>query len=69
MLNLIWSILSIFIIILILLKVPNNTGLGSMINKTNFLGSPNSTEKVLSTVIWVFIAIYLLLAIKFNLTN
>ncbi len=67
MFKLFWFLTSILAIILILLKVPNNTGLESIANKADFLGSPSSAEKILTYSIWTCTISYILLAIKFNL--
>ena len=67
MLKLLWLSISVLTTILILLKVPNNTGLESIANKSNFLGSPSSAEKILSYTTWFGIGSYIILAIKFNL--
>ena len=68
MLKLIWLSVSLLIILLILLQVPNNTGLESIASKTNFLGSPSSAEKFLTYFTWICISAYIVLAIKFNLS-
>jgi protein translocase SecG subunit len=62
-------LLSIFIIVLVLLKVPNNSGLESMVMKPDFLGSPSSTEKNLTLTLGICIFIYLILAIQLNIQN
>ena len=67
MLNIIWLFCCIFLIILILARIPNNTGLGSISIKNNFLGSPSSVDKFLNKLTWGLIIIYFLLASKFNL--
>ena len=49
MLNFIWVLLSSFLIILILIRIPSNDGgLASFATKSNLLGSPNSAEKLLN---------------------
>jgi protein translocase SecG subunit len=66
MLKFIWLILNIFLILLILIRIPNNGGLATFATKTNLLGSPNSAEKFLNNLTWLLIMGYFLLAIKFN---
>jgi hypothetical protein len=68
MLKLLWLSISTLTTILILIKVPNNTGLESIANKSNFLGSPSSAEKILTYATWFGIISYILFAIKFNLS-
>ena len=67
MLKIVWLSLSILMVLLVLLKVPNNTGLESIANKASFLGSPSSTEKLITTSTWVLLFVYISLSIKFNL--
>ena len=69
MFKIIWFFTSILGIILILLKVPNNTGLESIASKNNFLGSPSSTEKFITYATWLCTVCYLGFAIQFNLVN
>jgi|TARA_B110001450_G_scaffold252633_1_gene274745 protein translocase SecG subunit len=69
MFKIFWFFISIVGIILILLKVPNNTGLESIATKNNFLGSPSSTEKFITYATWFCILCYMGFAIQFNLVN
>jgi len=69
MLKTIWLLASILVSFLILIRVPNNTGLESITSKTNLLGSTSSAEKILNRTTWVLICTYLLLASKFNLSD
>jgi len=62
-----WLIVNIFLILLILIRIPNNAGLTSFATKSNLLGSPNSAERFLNNLTWFFIMCYFILAIKFNL--
>jgi protein translocase SecG subunit len=66
MLKFIWLIINVLLILLILIRIPNNAGLTSFATKSNFLGSPTSVEKFLNNFIWFFILCYFLLAIKLN---
>ena len=67
MLKIIWFVLSIVLILLILLRIPNNSGITSFATKSNLLGSPSSAERFLNNLTWAFIISYFLLAIKFNI--
>ena len=69
MLKLIWLITNVLLILLILIRIPNNNGLTSFITKSDFFGSPTSTEKFLNGFTWFLILCYLLLAIKFNFST
>ena len=69
MLNLIWILLSIFLIVIIFLRAPQNSGLASFATKSNLLGSPSSAERSLNNLTLVAIAGYLLIAIKLNFNN
>ena len=67
MLKVIWLILSFILILLILLRIPNNGGINSFATKSNLLGSPNSAERFLNNLTWTFIISYFLLAINLNI--
>ena len=69
MLNLLWIILSIFLIVIIFLRAPQNNGLVSFATKSNLLGSPSSAEKFLNNLTWLLIIIYFILAVKFNFSG
>jgi len=69
MLNLLWIILSIFLIGIIFLRAPQNSGLASFATKSNLLGSPSSAERSLNNLTLVAIAVYLLVAIELNFNN
>ena len=69
MLNLLWIILSIFLIVIIFLRAPQNSGLASFATKSNLLGSPSSAERSLNNLTLVAIAIYLVIAIQLNFNN
>ena len=66
MIKIVWLLISILLLALILVRIPNNAGLTSFTIKNNFLGSVNSTEKFLDNFTWFLIVCYFLLAIKFN---
>ena len=66
MLNLFWILLSIFLIVIIFLRAPQNSGLASFATKSNLLGSPSSAERTLNNLTILSIAVYLLLAIVLN---
>ena len=66
MLNIIWVLLSIFLILIIFFRAPQNGGLASFATKTNLLGSPSSAERTLNNLTIIAIIFYLLIAIKLN---
>lgn len=60
-------ILSIFLIIVIFLKIPkDNVGLASFATKNEMFGSPSSAERFLNFLITISIIIYILIAIQLN---
>lgn len=67
MLKFIWLIIDILLIIIIFIRIPNNSGLSSFTIKSNLLGSPNSAEKTLNKITWSLIISYFILAVRFNL--
>ena len=69
MLKLIWLIINILLILLILVRIPNNAGLTSFATKSELLGSPTSTERFLNSFTWFLILFYFLLAIKLNFST
>ena len=66
MLNVVWILLSIFLIVIIFLRAPQNSGLASFATKSNLLGSPSSAERTLNNVTIISIIFYLLIAIQLN---
>jgi len=69
MLKVLWLILNLFLILIIFVRVPNNSGLSSFDTKNNILGSANSAEKTLDKLTWSLILGYFILAVKFNLST
>nr|QXM17970.1 Preprotein translocase SecG subunit [Chaetoceros curvisetus] len=69
MLNLLWIILSVFLIAIIFLRAPQNSGLASFATKSNLLGSPSSAERTLNNLTIAVIIVYLLIAIELNFNN
>lgn len=69
MLNFFWLLLSIFLIVIIFLRAPQNSGLASFATKSNLLGSPSSAERTLNNLTLIAIGLYLLLAIQLNFNN
>ena len=69
MLNVIWIILSLFLIVIIFLRAPQNSGLASFATKSNLLGSPSSAERFLNNLTAVSIIFYLVIAIILNINN
>ena len=71
MLKLIGFIISICLIILIFLRIPQESvGLSSFASKSSFLGSsPSSAERSLNILTIFLILIYFGVAIQLNLSN
>ena len=69
MLSAIWVLLSIFLIVIIFLRAPQNSGLASFATKSNLLGSPSSAERTLNNLTVIAITLYLLIAIQLNFTQ
>lgn len=62
--------ISIFLIIIIFLRLPQeNVGLVSFANKSNLLGSPRSAQRFLNILTFVGIFAYLAIAFQLNLLN
>ena len=69
MLKLFLFIISIFLITIIFLRIPQeNVGLASFATKSNLLGSPSSAQKFLNILTAFGILLYFLLAIVTNLS-
>jgi preprotein translocase subunit SecG len=67
MLKLFGFLISIFLIIIILLKIPQeNVGLASFATKTDLLGSPSSTQRSLNIITGCGILIYFVISILLN---
>ena len=63
-------IVSIFLIIIIFLRIPKeNVGLASFATKSDLLGSPSSAERSLNILTGIGIFIYLGIAVGLNLTD
>jgi len=65
----IWILLSLFLILIIFFRSPQNIGLASFAAKSNLLGSPSSAERTLNNITILMIVCYLLLAINLNFNN
>ena len=61
-----FQILSIFLIVIIFLRAPQNSGLASFATKSNILGSPSSAERTLNNLTVIAITLYLFIAIELN---
>jgi preprotein translocase subunit SecG len=69
MLKLFGFLVSIFLIIIIFLKIPQeNVGLASFATKTDLLGSPSSAQRSLNIFTGVGILIYFAIAIQLLIT-
>nr|YP_010283387.1 Preprotein translocase SecG subunit [Bacillaria paxillifer]ULD16506.1 Preprotein translocase SecG subunit [Bacillaria paxillifer] len=70
MLKLIGNFVSLFLIVIIFLQMPQeNVGLASFATKSNLLGSPSSTQRFLNIITAVGIVVYFGIAIQLNLLN
>ena len=70
MLKLIGIIVSILLIIIIFLRMPQeNVGLSSFATKSDILGSPSSAERSLNILTSIGILIYFGIAIQLNLIS
>jgi preprotein translocase subunit SecG len=68
MLKLIGIFISLFLTIIIFLRIPqDNVGLASFATKSNLLGSPRSAQRFLNILTGVGIFVYLGIAIQLNL--
>jgi preprotein translocase subunit SecG len=70
MLKLFGFIVSLFLIVIIFLRIPQeNVGLASFATKSDILGSPSSAQKSLNILTAIGILIYLGIAATLNLIN
>lgn len=70
MIKLFTFLISLFLIVIIFLRVPQESvGLGSFATKNDLLGSPSSAERSLNIFTAFGILIYLGLAIQLNFSN
>lgn len=70
MIKLFTLLISIFLIGIIFLRIPEeNVGLASFATKSDLLGSPSSAQRFLNILTAFGILIYLLLAIQMNISN
>jgi len=61
---------SLFLILIIFLRIPQeNVGLASFATKSNLLGSPRSAQRFLNILTGVGILVYLAIAIQLNFTT
>lgn len=68
MLKIFWGIISLFLILIIFLRMPQeNIGLSSFANKSDIFGSPSSTQRTLNYITGISVLIYLLTAFYLNL--
>jgi protein translocase SecG subunit len=67
MLKQIWFITSIFLVLIIFLRMPQeNIGLSSFANKSDILGSPTSAQKSLNYITGILVISYFILAFLLN---
>jgi preprotein translocase subunit SecG len=70
MLKLIAVITNLFLIVIIFLRMPQESaGLTSFATKSNLLGSPSSAQRFLNILTGLGILVYFGIAIQFNLSN
>jgi preprotein translocase subunit SecG len=70
MFKLIGAFISLFLIVIIFLRIPQeNVGLASFATKSNLLGSPSSAQRFLNILTAIAILVYLGIAIQLNLLN
>ena len=70
MLKLLGFIISIFLIVIIFLRIPQeNAGLASFATKSDILGSPSSAQRSLNILTGFGILLYFGLAIQINLAT
>ena len=70
MLKVIGVFISLFLIAIIFLRIPQeNVGLASFANKSNLLGSPSSAQRFLNILTAIGIFVYFGIAIQLNLLN
>jgi protein translocase SecG subunit len=63
-----WFVMSLFLILIIFLRMPQeNIGLSSFANKSDIFGSPSSTQKTLNYITGISVVAYLLIAFYLNL--
>lgn len=67
MLKLFGFLISIFLIVIIFLKIPQeNVGLASFATKTDLLGSPSSAQRSLNIFTGFGILVYFVIAVQLN---
>jgi preprotein translocase subunit SecG len=70
MLKIFGFITSLFLIVIIFLRIPQeNVGLASFATKTDLLGSPSSAQRSLNIFTGIGIFIYFVIAVQLNLIN
>lgn len=70
MLKLFGIFINIFLILIIFLRLPQESeGLESFANQSNLLGSPSSAQRFLNIVTAVGVFSYILIAFQMNLQN
>jgi preprotein translocase subunit SecG len=70
MLKIIGLLISLFLIVIISLRMPQESlGLASFATKSNLLGSPSSAQRSLNILTAVGIIIYFAIAISLNFLN
>jgi len=63
-------IISLFLIVIIFLRIPQeNVGLASFATKSDLLGSPSSAQRSLNILTGIGILIYFGIAVQLNIIN
>jgi len=64
----IWFLVSVFLIVIVFLRMPQESiGLSSFANKSDLLGSPSSAQRSLNILTGIGILIYFIIALYSNL--
>ena len=68
MLKILWGLISLFLILIIFLRMPQeNIGLSSFATKSDIFGSPSSTQRTLNYITGISVIVYLCLGFYLNL--
>lgn len=68
MLKIVWLTISLFLILIIFLRMPQeNIGLSSFATKSNIFGSPSSTQRTLNLITGISVFVYFVIAFYLNI--
>jgi len=69
MLKIIWLTISLFLILIIFLRMPQeNIGLSSFATKSDIFGSPSSTQRTLNLITGISVFVYFVIAFYLNIS-